>query len=56
MDDALKAALQQAFMNIAQTTEGKEVISIYNHEGYKIATSSDYDNEREAHKLLRNLN
>lgn len=56
MDDDLKAALQQAFMNIAETEEGKEVISIYNHEGYQEATSEDYDAERKAQELVQSLN
>lgn len=56
MDDDLKAALQQAFMNIAKTEEGKEVISIYNHEGYQEATSEDYDAERKAQELVQSLN
>ncbi|GIO25489.1 phosphonate ABC transporter substrate-binding protein [Ornithinibacillus bavariensis] len=55
MDDDLKAAIQKAFMNIAQTDKGKEVISIYNHEGYQEAKSSDYDNERKAQEIVRNL-
>ncbi|WP_416150787.1 phosphate/phosphite/phosphonate ABC transporter substrate-binding protein [Salipaludibacillus sp. HK11] len=55
MDDNLKAALQQAFINIAETEDGKEVIEIYNHEGYIEAESSDYDNEREAQKLVQSL-
>lgn len=56
MDDDLKAAIQQAFINIAQTEEGKEVISIYNHEGYQEAQSSDYDNERKAQELAKSFN
>ncbi|MCK0471823.1 phosphate/phosphite/phosphonate ABC transporter substrate-binding protein [Halalkalibacter sp. APA_J-10(15)] len=56
MDDDLKAALQQAFINMAETEEGKEVISIYNHEGYQEAKSADYDNEREAQQLVQSLN
>ncbi|MBB4824745.1 phosphonate transport system substrate-binding protein [Sporosarcina luteola] len=55
MDDDLKAAIQTAFINIAKTEEGKEVISIYNHEGYQEATSSDYDDERKAQELARSL-
>ena len=55
MDDKLKEALQQAFINIAQTDEGKEVISIYNHEGYQVATDSDYDNERKAQEMIQKL-
>lgn len=53
MTDELKEAIKQAFINIAETDEGKEVISIYSHEGYQEATSEDYDNEREAQKILR---
>ncbi|WP_079709211.1 phosphate/phosphite/phosphonate ABC transporter substrate-binding protein [Paraliobacillus ryukyuensis] len=56
MDEDLKAALQEAFINIAKTDEGKEVISIYSHEGYQKAESSDYDNERKAQELVRELN
>lgn len=55
MDDKLKEALQQAFINIAQTNEGKEVISIYNHEGYQAASDSDYDNERKAQEMIQKL-
>lgn len=55
MDDELKEALTQAFINIAQTEEGKQIIKIYNHTGYQRAQSSDYDGEREAQKLLKSL-
>lgn len=55
MDEDLKSALQQAFINIANTPEGKEVISIYNHEGYQIAKDSDYDNERAAQEIVQQL-
>ena len=50
-----KRHLQQAFINIAQTDEGKEVISIYNHEGYQKATDSDYDNERKAQEMIQKI-
>lgn len=53
MDDDLKAALQKAFIAIGESEEGKEVIAIYTHEGYKEATSKDYDNERKAQKLIQ---
>ncbi len=56
MDADLKKALQEAFIEIAKTEKGKEVISIYSHEGYNEATDSDYDNERKAQELLRELN
>ncbi|HLR03958.1 MAG TPA: PhnD/SsuA/transferrin family substrate-binding protein [Virgibacillus sp.] len=56
MDDDLKEALQKAFINIADTDEGKEVIDIYQHEGYQEADPSDYDDERKAQELVQELN
>ena len=53
MDDDLKKALQNAFINIGNSDKGKEVISIYSHEGYQEATSADYDNERKAQELIQ---
>ena len=55
MDDSMKKALQTAFINIAKTDEGKKVIAVYSHEGYQVAKSSDYDNERKAQDLLKKL-
>ncbi|GGH12886.1 phosphate/phosphite/phosphonate ABC transporter substrate-binding protein [Paenibacillus segetis] len=55
MDDGLKAALQQAFINIGNTEEGKQVIAIYSHGGYKVANDADYDNERKAQELVQQL-
>lgn len=55
MDDDFKQALGQAFINIGNTEEGKEVIAIYSHNGYQKAQSSDYDNERAAQKLIQEL-
>lgn len=49
------AALQEAFINIGNTPEGKEVIAIYSHNGYQKAQSSDYDNERAAQQLIQEL-
>ena len=56
MDEALIAALQQAFINIAGTEAGQEVISVYSHQGYQVAQSSDYNKEREAQKILADMN
>lgn len=53
VDADLKKALQNAFINIGNSEKGKEVIAIYSHEGYKEATSADYDNERKAQKLIQ---
>ena len=56
MDDAFKAALSEAFINIGNTEAGKEVISIYSHNGYLPAQSSDYDSERAAQEMIQSLN
>ncbi|MCI3919073.1 PhnD/SsuA/transferrin family substrate-binding protein [Paenibacillus sp. TRM 82003] len=55
MTDDLKTALQEAFIAIAGTEEGKEVIAIYSHEGYKVAQASDYEGERKAQELIRSM-
>lgn len=55
MDADLIAALQNAFINIGNTDAGKEVIAIYSHNGYQVAQSSDYDNERAAQQLIQQL-
>lgn len=56
MDDGFKKALSDAFVNIGNTDEGKEVIAIYSHKGYQPAKSSDYDSERAAQKMIQELN
>lgn len=55
MDDDLKQALQTAFINIGESEEGQEIISIYNHEGYQEATDADYDNERKAQEIVQQV-
>jgi phosphonate transport system substrate-binding protein len=56
MQDAdFKSALQQAFINIGNSDEGKQVIAIYSHEGYEPAQDSNYDGERQAQELLNSL-
>ena len=55
MDDAFKAALTQAFINIGNTDAGKEVISIYNHNGYVEAQAADYESERAAQELIKSM-
>ncbi|MEG1805024.1 MAG: PhnD/SsuA/transferrin family substrate-binding protein [Clostridia bacterium] len=51
----LKKALQDAFINISKTEDGKKVIDIYNHKGYVVAKDSDYDTERQAQEILKGL-
>ena len=55
VDDAFKEAFANAMIKLAGTDEGKEVIKIYSHSGYKKANASDYDKEREAQKVLKKL-
>jgi phosphonate transport system substrate-binding protein len=55
IDEDLKKALQQAFINIGESEEGKDVIGIYSHEGYQEANDADYDNERKAQELVQKL-
>ena len=55
VDDAFKEAFANAMIKLAGTDEGKEVIKIYSHSGYKKAKSADYDKEREAQKVLKKL-
>lgn len=55
MDKNLIKALQNAFTSIANTPEGREIISIYQHNGYKLAKDSDYDKERSAQKFIHSI-
>lgn len=55
MNEALKTALQNAFINISKTPEGKKVIAIYSHQGYVRAKDSDYDNARKAKALMKSI-
>ena len=48
----LRAAIQQAFIDIIATTEGYDALQIYNHKGYLIAQDSDYDGERDLYNFL----
>lgn len=40
-------AVQQSFINIASTEEGLATVKPYNHTGYEIGDSSNYDDERQ---------
>lgn len=53
MTDEFQAALQEAFMNIAQTPEGQDVIAVYTHIGYEPATPADYETEARAQEIIR---
>lgn len=55
MTEEFKQAFAEAMIEIGQTEEGKEVISTFAHTGYELADDAEYDGEREAQKLLREL-
>ena len=42
------AALQDCFINIISTPEGKAIFDVYSHTGYAVATDADYDGARTA--------
>ncbi len=46
VNDALKEALQQAFINIIATEAGQAIFEVYNHQGYKRVTDEDYEAAR----------
>jgi len=52
MTDELKTALEESFISIGQSEEGKEVISVYSHEGYIPVTPEDFEAERKAQEIV----
>lgn len=56
MTDEFKDVLAKSFINIANTDEGKKIISIYSHTGYELAKSSDYDSERKVQQFIKEIN
>ena len=55
-DEAFRQALGEAFIEIAETEEGQEIISVFSQVGYTWGQDSDYDVTREAEALLKELN
>jgi phosphonate transport system substrate-binding protein len=47
----MRKQIQDAFIALIQTDKGKEIMSIYNHTGYIIATDAAYESEREVYKF-----
>lgn len=54
-DEEFKQALGDAFIEIAQTEEGKEIISVFSQVGYEWGDDANYDGEREAQELLKSM-
>ncbi len=55
MTPELKEAIQESFINIGNTPEGKEIISIYSHNGYEVGNDADYEGERAAQELIKSM-
>jgi len=53
MSDDFKRAIQETFLHIADTPEGKEAIGLYNHLGYQISVDSDFNELRKAYSLVK---
>ena len=54
-DEGFRQALGEAFMEIAETDEGREIISVFSQVGYTWGQDSDYNGERAAQELLKSL-
>lgn len=55
LNPGLKAAIQDAFINIVATEEGAAALTIYNHTGYLKAVDADYQSERDFYLFLESL-
>ena len=55
MTPELVEALQNAFINIAKTPEGQDIISIYTHKGYSIGDNENYAEEKKAQELIKSM-
>jgi phosphonate transport system substrate-binding protein len=56
LSSGLKAAIQNAFINVIATPDGAAALKIYDHSGYKKSTDADYEGERAYYKFLQTLN
>ena len=54
-DEVFRQALGEAFIEIAQTDEGQEIIGVFSQVGYTWGSDADYDGERAAQELLKSL-
>ena len=54
-DEDFRQALGDSFIEIANTDEGKDIISVFSQVGYEWGDDSNYDGEREAPELLKSM-
>ena len=55
-DEDFRKALGDSFIEIANTDEGKDIISVFSQVGYEWGDDANYDGERAAQDLLKSLN
>lgn len=54
-DEDFRQALGDSFIEIAETDEGKEIISVFSQVGYEWGDDANYDGERAAQELLKSM-
>ncbi len=54
-DEDFRTALGQAFIDLAQTEEGQAIFGVFSQVGYTWGQDADYDGERAAQALLREM-
>ena len=54
-DEPFRTALGQAFIDLAQTEEGQAIFGVFSQVGYTWGQDADYDGERAAQQLLRQM-
>lgn len=54
-DEEFKKALGDSFIEIADTDEGREIISVFSQVGYEWGDDANYDGERAAQELLKSM-
>lgn len=54
-DEDFRQALGDSFIEIANTDEGKDIISVFSQVGYEWGDDSNYDGERDAQELLKSM-
>lgn len=54
-DEGFRTALGEAFIEIGQSEEGREIIGVFSQVGYEWGSDANYDGERAAQALLKSL-
>ena len=55
-DGAVRKAVGDSCLELAETDEGKEIFSVFSQIGYEWGDDDNYDGERAEQELLKSLN